>query len=121
MNESGEKKVMKLLRESLETQDTLILTATQRGIPCDLEPFAGQQVGPLTVCGPALTFYEALLLDFTNIDKLAEFESAMEAREREERLEPMYEDAGLPVPEYGLLDTPQTDPEKAYGLLNLMP
>ena len=111
MYESGERKVMKVLQESLKTQDTLISTATQRGIPCDIEPFTGQQVGPLTVCGPTKEFYESLLLEFTNVDELAEFETLMEAQGREDAIADFLESAGIPDPDAGLLDAPQTEPE----------
>lgn len=104
-------RVTKILRESLETQNALTTVATARGIAMDLEPFKGANIGPLFVCGPSKGFYEALLLEFSDLDKLATFESDMEADLRSEELDDALESAGLPRIASGLMDDPHTQPE----------
>lgn len=104
-------RVTRILRESLETQNSLTTVARARGMAMDLEPFKGTRIGPLFVCGPSEEFYEALLLEFSNLDKLALFESEMEADARDEELDDALEEAGLPVLASGLLDNPHTQPE----------
>lgn len=104
-------RIAKILIESLETQLNLAKVAAERSIPMDKEPFAGEQIGPLFVCGPTMAFYEVLLLEFSNLDKLAQYESGMEQRERELLLEDMLENAGTVLPESGLIENPETSPE----------
>lgn len=103
--------VIKILRRSLETQNSLAAAARARGIPMDQEPFKGAWIGPLFVCGPSKEFYRALLLEFSNLEKLAHFESDLEADTRSEELDDALEGAGLPRIACGLLDEPHTQPE----------
>jgi len=99
-------RVTKILIESLETQLNLAKATGARGIPFDVEPFAGQRIGPLFVCGPTKEFYEALLLEFADLDKLASYESELDRMEREGQIEDILEGAGVEEPETGLLDDP---------------
>jgi beta-lactamase superfamily II metal-dependent hydrolase len=80
------KRVAKILYESLETQIAL-LEALERHRKVPLEPFAGQRIGFLTVCGPTCEFYEALVCEFTDLDRLAASEQSLIAHERQVALE----------------------------------
>jgi beta-lactamase superfamily II metal-dependent hydrolase len=104
-------RVTRMLKKSAETQLSLARVAQARGMQMNTEPFAGEKIGPLFVCGPAKDFYEALLLEFADLGKLAAFESDLEQEEREDLIEDALQTAGKMEPESGLLDDPHTDPE----------
>src|SRR6185369_7535294 len=78
--------VAKILRDSLETQIALV-EALERRQKVPVEPFAGQRIGVLTVCGPTCEFYKALVCEFTDLDRLAGYEQSLNAHERQMALE----------------------------------
>lgn len=88
LQKTSAKRVAKILSESLETQIALFeaLKARQK-VP--VEPFAGQRIGFLTVCGPARDFYKALVCEFSDLDRLAGYEQNLESHERQIGLEKM--------------------------------
>src|SRR5262249_20661953 len=67
LNESAStaKKVVRIINESIETAGRLYDAFVARGIR-PTEPFQGEEIAFLTVCGPSQEFYEALLEDFTD-------------------------------------------------------
>ena len=109
--EGKAQKVTKALAKSLQTQVDLAKTASTRQIPFDVEPFSGQTIGPLFVCGPSPQFYDALVLEFSNLNVLVRYESELEQMEREQLLEDVLEKVGAPQEPSGLLDDPRTEPE----------
>jgi beta-lactamase superfamily II metal-dependent hydrolase len=80
------KRVAKILWDSLKTQLAIIKALRLRG-KIAIEPFAGQQIAFLTVCGPSAAFYKALVAEFTDLNKLAGFEQSMNAHEQQVFLE----------------------------------
>ena len=80
------KRVAKILWDSLETQVAVVEALRARG-KVALEPFAGQQIGFLTVCGPTVAFYKALVAEFTDLNRLADYEQSLGAHERQVSLE----------------------------------
>ena len=54
-----------VIMESLETHVSLVQTALDRKIPLS-EPFKGQNIGFLTVCGPSVDFYKEIIAEMAN-------------------------------------------------------
>jgi beta-lactamase superfamily II metal-dependent hydrolase len=104
-------RVVKILIASLENQVKLAKVAAERGIPMDKEPFTGERIGPLFVCGPSRGFYKALLMEFTDMEKLLAFESDLEKEARQDFIEDVFAEAGRSEPESGLLEEPHTECE----------
>lgn len=68
----------KQITASFDTQVELARLVDAHGIPCS-EPFDGSFIGPLFVCGPTLDFYRARLAEFSSLDKITAYESAIAA------------------------------------------
>jgi beta-lactamase superfamily II metal-dependent hydrolase len=69
-------KVRRIIQESLETQSKLESAIRNRNkVP--REPFVGESIGFLTVCGPTRSFYEEQLAQFADVGKLAELEESL--------------------------------------------
>lgn len=115
--EGKAQRVTKILAKSLQTQVELAQTASTRQIPFDMEPFSAQTIGPLFVCGPSLQFYEALLLEFSDLDGLGRYESDLDQLVREQLVEDILKKAGAPEAPSGLLDEPHTEPENDSGTI----
>jgi beta-lactamase superfamily II metal-dependent hydrolase len=113
-SETVAKKVVNIIRASVQSSQDLVNAITARGKTV-LEPFAGQQIGFLFVCGPSKEFYELLLKDFTDFEKLKKMEEAIAANERQNLVEMMLEGATVSrklteAKETGLGQAP-TEPE----------
>ncbi len=55
--------------KSLRTSDALLAAIEDRGLSHE-EPFSGSRIGFMTVCGPSESFYEELVGDFEDADKI---------------------------------------------------
>ena len=55
--------------KSLQTSDALLAAIEDRSVPLE-EPFRGKRIGFLKVCGPTEEFYEELVADFKDADKM---------------------------------------------------
>lgn len=55
--------------KSLQTSDALLAAIEERSLPVE-EPFSGKRIGFLTVCGPTEEFYEELVGDFEDAEKM---------------------------------------------------
>jgi len=99
------KKVVKIINESIETASSLYDAFVARGVE-PTEPFKGQQIAFLTVCSPTQEFYESLLCDFTDYEKLAQFESDLASHDRSILLEEIFEESAV-----GGLGGAPTEPE----------
>jgi beta-lactamase superfamily II metal-dependent hydrolase len=93
-SEATAKKVVNIIRASVQTSQDLVNAITARGKTV-LEPFKGQQIGFLFVCGPSKEFYEQLLKEFTDFEKLKSMEEAIAANERQNLLETLWEGTTL--------------------------
>jgi hypothetical protein len=66
------------IRKSIETVASLYNTAKDRGIAHE-EPFKGKLLGKLEVCGPTVEFYNGLVVEMTDVEKI-KAEDAAEVR-----------------------------------------
>lgn len=101
----------KILSDSITTQLNLSEVAIARQIPFDMEPLSGQRIGPLFVFGPSVEFYNALLMEFSDLNRLARYEGELDRMQREQAIEDLMEAAKIAEAPSGLLDDPQTEPE----------
>jgi beta-lactamase superfamily II metal-dependent hydrolase len=115
LTRSGAKKIAKAISESLETQNAIAQIIDARGLHYQ-EPFQGDQIGPLFVCGPTKQFYETMLRDFTDVAKLAKYESDIEKHQAKLSLESLYEQVGT-VAGDGELGGEPTDPENESSVI----
>jgi hypothetical protein len=76
-----------------------------------LEPFAGQQIGFLTVCGPTAGFYKALVAEFTDLNMLARYEQSLGAQERQVSLEKLRSMVMPDAADDSTLGGEETEPE----------
>lgn len=76
------KRVVTIVRASVETAQDLFNAITARG-KIIVEPFQGARIGFLFVCGPSQQYYEQLLKDFSDLEKLKSMEESMIAYERQ--------------------------------------
>ena len=74
--ESNAKRVVTVIRASLATGKELYDAIQAHGIT-PREPFEGTDIGLLKVCGPSQQYYEELLQEFTDFEKLKKMEEAM--------------------------------------------
>src|SRR5581483_113788 len=86
------KKVVKIINESVETASSLYDAFVTRGVQPN-EPFQGQEIAFLMVCNPTEEFYESLLCDFTDYEKLAQFESDLASHDRAILFENIFEES----------------------------
>jgi beta-lactamase superfamily II metal-dependent hydrolase len=111
--ESTAKRVVQTVRKSLKATSDLVEAVRRRGKPI-FEPFKARRIGPLFVCGPEHTFYEGLLSEFADFEKLKEYEDSLEAYERRIFAEDILEGLALSGQQYesdvGLGEAP-TEPE----------
>jgi beta-lactamase superfamily II metal-dependent hydrolase len=103
-------KVQKIIQKSLETQSKLE-SAIKSRYKVLREPFAGETIGFLTVCGPTKRFYEEQLAQFADLEKLAELEDSLSSyQDRIANEEFLEGKTYLPIDGIGLGEAP-TEPE----------
>ena len=114
---ANQTKIAGIVTASLKTQQEMVGEANARGIPI-FEPFQGTKIGPLFVCGPSSAFYEDLLKDFEDLEKLnafqtalAEYDAKVEARDLAAKL---FDSTGE---DDGELGAGPTDPENESSLI----
>jgi beta-lactamase superfamily II metal-dependent hydrolase len=88
-SEASAKRIVKIIRASVQTTQELVSAVRARGKPI-AEPFEGAHIGFLFVCGPSKLFYEQLLKDFTDFEKLKTMENAIAARETQDLVETLF-------------------------------
>jgi len=113
-SEAAAERVVKIVRASLQSTQELVNAITARGKPI-VEPFQGLSIGFLFVCGPSQHYYEQLLNDFADFDKLKAMEESIASYERQSLVETLFEGTTvfgkeLESPEPGLGQGP-TEPE----------
>jgi beta-lactamase superfamily II metal-dependent hydrolase len=105
----------RVIRESLETITALSAICVARGIPTS-EPFAGQQIGMLTVVGPTRAYYSELVAQFADASAIRASESLVSALPNQNLLEALLE--SLPAPASDSLEAnPQTEPENNSSVI----
>jgi beta-lactamase superfamily II metal-dependent hydrolase len=114
------KQEAKRIRESMQMADDLLRAVSTRRIPLE-EPFQGKTIGFLTVCGPSVPYYEELLAQFADPEKIRALESETRLQDAaEKRLEVAALLCRLPNVPKVLLDCPQTCPENNSSVILAM-
>lgn len=107
-----------VIQETLKTIDTLTAICATRRIPTS-EPFAGAQIGPLTVVGPTVDYYSELVAQFANTDAIRASEALVSNLPNQAFLESLLESMNPPVSE-SLEANPETQPENNSGAILAM-
>jgi beta-lactamase superfamily II metal-dependent hydrolase len=108
-------RVAKIINESLETSSELANAVWQRK-ELIYQPFSGIQIGFLTVCGPSQSLYQRLVADFSDMDRLADFENVLAAHERKMMAERVSELFGDNLAD-GALGAEPTEPENDSSVI----
>jgi beta-lactamase superfamily II metal-dependent hydrolase len=100
------------IRKSLETAASIFNIAKGRGIPHE-EPFKGKRLGNLEVCSPTEEFYNGLVAEFTDAEKIKAEDAAQKRYDLQNVLEETMAKSILAgsLADSSLLDDPQTTPE----------
>jgi len=100
------------IRKSLETVATLYQTAKDRSIDHE-EPFTGKRIGNLVVCSPTEEFYNGLVVEMTDVEKIKAEDAAQVRYDVQTALEEAMSKGilGDELAGSSLLDDPHTSPE----------
>jgi beta-lactamase superfamily II metal-dependent hydrolase len=108
------------IQKSLQTAAEIFDIAKKRGIAHE-EPFKGKKLGGLLeVCSPSVEFYEDLVLEFTDADKIRAEDAAQERYETQTQLEETIAKAILGDSDSdssSLLTEPHTAPENESSVV----
>lgn len=116
LRQTSARRVAKIINESLETSWDLANSVWRRK-QYIYQPFAGLRIGFLTVCGPSERFYKALVSDFSNLERLSQFESDIVAHERSLLMERVREILDESSSEDGALGAEPTEPENDSSVI----
>jgi beta-lactamase superfamily II metal-dependent hydrolase len=100
----------RVIEKSLATVADLVNELRNRGIEPS-EPFAGSRIGDLFVLGPSKAFYEDLIQEFAQSDKIMGVEKSRHDYASKVMSEEIVAAAFGTEPEYGLLVNPEDTPE----------
>jgi beta-lactamase superfamily II metal-dependent hydrolase len=87
--QSKASRVVRIINASLQTRQAILKAIQSRGIPLS-KPFKGQHVGFMFTFGPSKEYYEELLKEFSDLEKLERFEEALAAHERSLMVEELW-------------------------------
>lgn len=104
---SSQNRIAREIQKSLETVDELTGVLARRGVPM-FEPFAGTQIGFLTVVGPSVEYYRQLVGEFADVNTRAAFERVVEQTRQNETLLELLQ---IGSSDGSLLENPQTSAE----------
>ena len=106
------------IQKSLGTVESLWTIAERRGIARD-EPFEGKRIGNLVVCSPTVLFYEGLVVEMTDVEKIKAEDAAEERYDRQTALEEKLSKAltGDSAAGSSLLTDPHTSPENESSVV----
>jgi beta-lactamase superfamily II metal-dependent hydrolase len=111
------KEEAKRIRDSMQMADELLRAVERRRIPLE-EPFQGKAIGFLTVCGPSAAYYEELLAQFADPEKIRALESQTRLQDTSEKLlEVGALLCQLPNVPKALFDCPETCPENNSSVI----
>jgi len=107
-----------VIQETLETVDTLAAICRIRKIPMG-EPFAGAQIGPLSVVGPTVDYYTELVAQFADSSAIRASEALVASLPNQALVEALLE--SMPQPASDSLEAnPETEPENNSGVILAM-
>jgi beta-lactamase superfamily II metal-dependent hydrolase len=115
LREAGASAEADAIRKTFETAAKLYNIARQRGIPHE-EPFEGKQVDALQILSPSVEFYEDLVTEFTEADKIRSEAAAQQRYDEQTAREEGLQKAGL-LEDSTLLDDPHTSPENESSVV----
>ncbi|MBP9024748.1 MAG: MBL fold metallo-hydrolase [Phycisphaerae bacterium] len=115
LNRAHGLKRVKVIREALETVSSLILACEARGITI-AEPFAGGQIGCLTVMGPSERYYAELLAQFADSSEIQASDSVLNKCDLEEFADALLASKGAGNSDT-LMDSPPTSPENNSSVI----
>lgn len=118
LRNTGGLKRARIITESLATTLDLFRAARARQIPIS-EPFAGAQVGPLTVVGPTEAYYGELVAQFGDAEAIRSSEQLVTSAPTHAQAGSLLEAIAL-VTE-SLDDNPQTQPENNSSAILALP
>jgi beta-lactamase superfamily II metal-dependent hydrolase len=106
------------IQKSLRTSAEIYNLATKRSIPHE-EPFKGKKLGGLLeVCSPTVEFYEGLVVEFTDVERIKAEDAAQERYEIQTDLEEKIAKAlSGAADSSSLLDDPHTSPENESSVV----
>jgi beta-lactamase superfamily II metal-dependent hydrolase len=116
LRQTSGRRVANIINESLERSRDLA-DAVWRRKQYIYEPFAGRQVGFLTVCGPSQQLYGSLVSEFEDANKLAQFESDLASHERTILMENIRRSLDAGAREDGALGAEPTEPENDSSVI----
>jgi beta-lactamase superfamily II metal-dependent hydrolase len=99
-----------VIRKSLQTASDLVTEIRKRNIE-PLEPFAGIKIGDIYVVGPSKDFYEELIQEFAQSDKIFGVEKARQDYASKVMAEDLMGAMFNKEAEHGMLDNPEDTPE----------
>ena len=100
----------RVIEKSLATVVDPVNELRNRGIEPS-EPFAGSRIGDLFVLGPSQSFYEDLIQEFAQSDKIIGVEKARQDYASKVMSEEVVAGIFGTEPEHGLLENPEDTPE----------
>ncbi len=106
------------IKKSLETVASIFNTAKKRGIAHE-EPFKGKRIGNLEVCSPTEEFYNGLVVEMTDVEKIKAEDAAEERYDIQTALEEEISKAilGDALAGSSLLSDPHTSPENESSVV----
>jgi hypothetical protein len=106
------------IRKSLETVASLFNTAKKRSIAHE-EPFKGKRIGNLEVCSPTEEFYNGLVVEMTDVEKIKAEDAAQVRYDVQTALEEAMSKGilGDALAGSSLLSDPHTTPENESSVV----
>jgi beta-lactamase superfamily II metal-dependent hydrolase len=106
------------IQKSLSTVESLWAVAKNRGINHD-EPFKGKKIGGLEVCSPTEEFYNGLVVEMTDVEKIKAEDAAQERYNLQTVIEEQLSKvlAGDSSGRSSLLTDPHTTPENESSVV----
>jgi beta-lactamase superfamily II metal-dependent hydrolase len=106
------------IRKSIETVASIFNTAKRRGIAHE-EPFKGKRIGNLEVCSPTVEFYNGLIVEMTNVEKIQAEDAAQLRYDIQTTLEEAMSKGilGDALSGSSLLSDPHTTPENESSVV----
>lgn len=108
------------LLKSLQTASEIYRITKKRGFDHE-EPFKGKKLGPLEVCSPTPEFYNDLVAEFTDVEKIKAEDAAKQRYELQTDLEEAFAGAIFGKSDSyspSLLDEPHSSPENESSVVS---
>ena len=115
LNQTHGLKRAKVINETLATVQSIEALCSVRGIPTK-EPFAGDQIGPLTVVGPTQQYYTELVAQFADAEAIRATEHLVSGLDTQNLAEALLKSHGTPVSQ-ALQANPITEPENNSSVI----